>query len=344
MPDSHRLLCALVIGHKHQSPGAVNEDSGTTEFEFNDALGRDIEARQDTVRIQRVYRRTYRQLPDDINELAPDFVVSLHCNAYNKRTAGSEVLYYHRSERGRQIAEILSVRLAESLRNRNRGIRPRSAEERGGFLLRYTDAPCVIAEPFFIDNDDEYANARSRRRYLVKAYLEAIEEIATILRPTVTMAPQLRAAALAPVRAMLETGSGTGSTRAAPIDTAVSAGDVATSGAWNSSIAHQVSIDYWARAYPESYVDVLANPQVRDMSFFNAEVTPEVRRNEMRIVAGGFLAFHAALGNISQPGGISDDEAFNLLVIQFTEGECRLSLSGDVTDACYLFAGEAETG
>ncbi|MFQ5788088.1 MAG: hypothetical protein ACE5H1_08930 [Thermodesulfobacteriota bacterium] len=30
--------CALVIGHKKNSPGAVNETTGTTEFNFNDQL------------------------------------------------------------------------------------------------------------------------------------------------------------------------------------------------------------------------------------------------------------------------------------------------------------------
>lgn len=330
MPENKRMVCALVVGHKHSSPGAVNEDSGITEFEFNDELARDIEAKQSDVIIQRVYRRTYRSLPQDINEMAPDFVVSLHCNAFNKRSSGSEVLYYHRSETGKQMAEILSVKLADALKNRDRGIKPRSAEERGGYLLRYTQAPCVIGEPFFIDNDEELANAKSRRRYLVKAYLEAIEAIGQLVRPAPTIAPLLQAAALAP---------GENS----PGGVAEAEG-VAWPDGWASSIAHQVSIDHWANTYPEGYSGVLANPQVKDMSFFNAEVSPEIRRNEMRIVIGGFLAFHAALGNSAQPGGISEDETFNLLVAQFTQGECRLAISGQAADACYLFPDEQGVG
>lgn len=324
MPRNGRTLCALVVGHKQSSSGAVNADSGTTEFEFNDDLARIIEAKQTDVAIQRVYRRTYRSLPDDINELAPDFVISLHCNAYNRRTSGSEVLYYHRSDKGQRMAKILNDKLAGALKNRNRGIKPRSAEERGGFLLRYTHAPCVIAEPFFIDNNEEYANAKRRKRYLIKAYLEAIEDIAQGLETRPVAAPLLLQAAELTKNA----------------DAAARPAQVAVSAAWSSAIAHQVSIDYWARTYAESYVGVLANPQVKDMSFFNEEVSAAVRRNEMRIVVGGFLAFHAALGNAPQPGGISEDEAFNLLVTQFTQGECRLSLSGDAANACYLFPDE----
>lgn len=332
MPRNGRMLCALVVGHKQSSAGAVNHDSGTTEFAFNDDLARIIEGKARDVAIQRVYRRTYRSLPDDLNELAPDFIISLHCNAHNRRIAGSEVLYYHRSEQGRQMAEILSVRLADALNNRNRGIKPRSAEERGGYLLRYSDAPCVIAEPFFIDNNDEYANARRRRRYLVDAYLDAIDEIGRRLAPPATVIPLVRQAAEL-ARSVSEADPAASDQDAAPTG-------VTASEAWNTSIAHQVSVDYWARTYPEGYVGVLANPQVKELSFFNSDVSPAVRRNEMRIVVGGFLAFHAALGNGPQPDGISEDEAFNLLVTQFTLGECRLSLSGDAADAHYAFPDE----
>ncbi len=330
MPVNGRMVCALVIGHKHLSPGAVNEDSGTTEFEFNDELARDIESRQGDVIIQRVYRRTYQSLPGDINELSPDFVVCLHCNAFNKRTAGSEVLYYHRSVKGQQMADILGKALAEGLKNRNRGIKPRSAEERGGYLLRYTNAPCVIAEPFFIDNNDELANAKTRRRYLVKAYLEAIEEIGEMFRSQLILAPDL----LSGISSSVETVANASGSRSG----------IAPSTGWNSTLAHQVSIDHWARTYPEGLVGVLANPQVKDMSFFNAEVSPEVRRNEMRTVVGAFLFFHFRLGNPPQPGGISEDDTFNLLVAQFAQGQCKLSFSGDVVDACYQYPDELDVG
>ncbi|CAD7780068.1 hypothetical protein DMNBHIDG_02251 [Candidatus Methanoperedenaceae archaeon GB37] len=36
-------LCALVIGHKKQSPGAVNVKAGITEFDFNEDLAMRIE-------------------------------------------------------------------------------------------------------------------------------------------------------------------------------------------------------------------------------------------------------------------------------------------------------------
>ena len=96
-PAEPLKLCALVIGHKKSSPGAVNHRTGLNEFNFNDDLAIMIEKKALQTSIQRVYRRTYNELPEDINSLNPDFVLSLHCNAYNGRASGAEVLYYHRS-------------------------------------------------------------------------------------------------------------------------------------------------------------------------------------------------------------------------------------------------------
>ncbi len=174
-------LCALVIGHKKTSPGAMNKKAGLTEFEFNDALARKIENATSGVAIQRVYRRTYVSLPDDINQLNPDFIVSLHCNAFNEKASGTEVLYYHTSTNGKLIAKILNERLVKATGIRDRGEKPKSSEDRGGYLLKYTDAPCVIAEPFFIDNNEDLEIVQHNRKKLIKAYSSGIKAIARIM-------------------------------------------------------------------------------------------------------------------------------------------------------------------
>lgn len=178
-----KKLCALVIGHKKSSPGAVNKRSGITEFDFNEDLAIRIEKKVNKTEVQRIYRRTYRELPDDINTLDPDFIVSLHCNAFNGRASGTEVLYYHKSEEGKKMAEILLNHLVEHLKLPNRGIKPKTAEDRGGPLLCYTKAPCVIAEPFFIDNDSDLSRAQEDEDIdeLAVAYTKAIEKISQIV-------------------------------------------------------------------------------------------------------------------------------------------------------------------
>ena len=111
-----KKLCALVIGHKKSSPGAVNERADLTE-------------------------------------------------------------------EGKKMAEILLNHLVEHLKLPNRGIKPKTAEDRGGPLLRYTEAPCVIAEPFFIDNDSDLSKAQEDEDIdeLAVAYTKAIEKISQIV-------------------------------------------------------------------------------------------------------------------------------------------------------------------
>ncbi|MEE9555572.1 MAG: N-acetylmuramoyl-L-alanine amidase [candidate division Zixibacteria bacterium] len=174
-------LCAIVIGHKKKSPGACNKNQNLYEFEFNDDLALRIERKVKDTDIQRVYRRTYILLPDDINALKPDFIISLHCNAFNATVSGTEVLYYYKSPKGEEMARILLEHLVEFLELPERGVKPKTAEDRGGYLLRYTHKPCVIAEPFFIDNDQDLVKAQADMEGLASAYANAIDEVSRII-------------------------------------------------------------------------------------------------------------------------------------------------------------------
>lgn len=171
--------CAIVIGHKPESPGAVNMASAVSEFVFNDRLSLDIPKEVRGVEVLRVHRTTYRALPFHINRLNPDFIISLHCNAYNTEASGTEVLYYHTSRKGEELANLLQDKFVRALSLKDRGIKPVTAEGSGGYLLCYTNAPCVIAEPFFIDNDEDYRRATVLRDRLVRAYAETIKEYLT---------------------------------------------------------------------------------------------------------------------------------------------------------------------
>lgn len=174
-------LCALVIGHKKKSPGAHNKNQNLYEFDFNEDLAIRIEREVKAADVQRIYRRTYDLLPDDINALKPDFIISLHCNAFNTSASGTEVLYYHKSTKGEDMARVLLRHLVGLLKLPDRGIKPKAAEDRGGYLLRYTHKPCVIAEPFFIDNDRDLAKAQEDIDGLASAYAKAIDEISATI-------------------------------------------------------------------------------------------------------------------------------------------------------------------
>ena len=179
------MKCGLVIGHKANRQGACNKKHDICEYQFNDQLACDIydklKEKELNINIKIVHRRTYKELPNDINKINPDFFISMHCNAaaegYTGKWNGTETLYYYKSKKSRKIAEIVQGEMLAAFGFKHRGLLPRATEDGGGTLLRYTNMPGVIAEPFFIDNDNAYEIVIAGYDKLVKAYVDSIEEI-----------------------------------------------------------------------------------------------------------------------------------------------------------------------
>jgi N-acetylmuramoyl-L-alanine amidase len=169
------MTIVLIVGHKSTAKGAYNSVLDVSEFDFNNQLARDIIAETDE-NVEILHRRTYRDLPNEVNVINPIFTVSLHCNAFNTKASGTEVLYYHSSTRGKKLATVFQEKFKAALNLPDRGVKSKGAEERGGYLLRYTNAPCIICEPFFIDNVHDLNTARNNYTELVAAYARAIED------------------------------------------------------------------------------------------------------------------------------------------------------------------------
>lgn len=170
--------CVLVVGHRKGSPGAKNAAEGVTEFSFNDELAKFISASAGDVKVVIVYRDSYMGLPGKINELKPDFIISLHCNAFNTHVSGAETLYHKKDVEGKVLAAILQHKVVEALELPDRGIKAKGVEDRGGYLLKNTNAPCVILEPFFIDRNDDLKEARDKMDVLALAIIAGIHEYA----------------------------------------------------------------------------------------------------------------------------------------------------------------------
>ncbi len=178
------MRICLVVGHSRKNKGAKNEKHDVNEFDFNNGIAAkiydDLKAKSD-LDVKIIFRDgRYSELPTKVNMYKPDFIVSLHCNAFNKRTQGSEVLYHHKSVRSKEIARLLQEQFV-SIPIRDRGIKAKSSEDRGGLLLRETDAPCVIAEPFFIDSPAELEFIMERTDKLIDAYVNGIMASANYL-------------------------------------------------------------------------------------------------------------------------------------------------------------------
>lgn len=175
-------LCALVVGHRKSARGAVSADKSVTEFDFNSELAKDIKKRVNKARVRIVFRDNtpngLSKLPAKINAIGPNLILSLHCNAFNNKATGSETLYFHSSKRGKKLASIVQKQLLGALELKNRKIRAKKDGDRGASVLKFTHAPCVICEPFFIDNDRDLEVALRRRKSLAAAYARAIDNAA----------------------------------------------------------------------------------------------------------------------------------------------------------------------
>jgi len=170
---------AIIVGHSDKSRGASNAKTGETEWNYNNNIARKIHGKLLAKKVEPViiYRTNgYSALPYEINRQNPSLIISLHCNAFDSSASGCEMLYYHSSKASKSFATILQDKVNKVLGNKNRGIKPKHSEDRGGHILKSTNAPCVITEPFFIDNDSELKNAEEKEAALVNAYVEAIVE------------------------------------------------------------------------------------------------------------------------------------------------------------------------
>lgn len=79
-------------------------------------------------------------------------VVELHFNASKHHTAqGSEVLFFYKSTKGREYAEIVLNEILKEYGLRNRGVRSVSSGNGYGFLQKMK-APAILIEPFFGDD------------------------------------------------------------------------------------------------------------------------------------------------------------------------------------------------
>lgn len=104
--------------------------------------------------------------------------------------------------------------------------------------------------------------------------------------------------------------------------------------AWQKKVAHQITRGYLSRRYEIPPLDLLADPLISDLPFYNPEISEQMRRNEMRIVAGRLLRFCVDM-NLDTEDGSDLDTTFDELVQLLTSGGGNASEIGVLIDACF---------
>lgn len=169
---------ALITGHSTTDPGAVNPNTGHKEYDYNSELVSMISSRLAGAGLVRpiiVHRDTYSGLPAKVNATGADIALEFHCNAFNGKASGTEMLYWHTSGKGKAVAQQMQDAAYTVLALPYRGVKPINRKSRGGHLLRGTIMPCVIVESFFIDNDKDLRVGLDNQLQLASAYANAIE-------------------------------------------------------------------------------------------------------------------------------------------------------------------------
>lgn len=166
----------LIVGHSPRRQGAFNSALEIGEYKFNEILVNRIHERllDSGIGAVVIYRDTYSGLPDKVNAQGVDFSLAFHCNAFNTRASGSETLYHHSSKKSLALALAVNNRVVDALGLPNRGAKPLRDVNRGYYLLWRTVSPCVICEPFFIDNNQDLGVALYNYEGLVDAYVDGI--------------------------------------------------------------------------------------------------------------------------------------------------------------------------
>lgn len=173
-----KRIC-VIIGHGGKDCGAINPTSKGTELAYNEKLAPRV---ADILTINGynadIYNRGNRKSEDIkyLNRQYYDLIISLHCNSYNGIASGTEVLYWCKSKNGLRLAEDLQKEIVEVFQLPNRKVKPLQQGERGAYLVKDTNAPCVIIKPFFIDNDNDYHLGLERLESYANAIVKGINK------------------------------------------------------------------------------------------------------------------------------------------------------------------------
>ena len=178
MPD-----VAIVVGHHPAAKGAALTvgDKRIQEYDFWDPFAYTLCARLSIygIEAERIYRPNERpdsELMRRVNDTGAELAIELHFNGFSDpRAQGSEMLYWHASEQGRLLADLLQHYTVRALGVHDRGLKG-VRRGRGAAFLRGTRMPAVICEPAVGTNPGDAWKLLTRQMHLVEAYAAAIAD------------------------------------------------------------------------------------------------------------------------------------------------------------------------
>lgn len=178
---------ALVVGHRKGAKGAYG-NMGISEFDFYskfipellNALSSENDGNTYMVFFRsdggNGYTERMKDLHKRIDAWGADISVSFHFNAAgNESVNGHEILYC--SQRGEEAAIQLDELFDAHLGNRDRGIKKRRREDRGGGFLCRGKSVCILVEPFFAAHQNRFIEGGDMREPLKQSFIDFFQVV-----------------------------------------------------------------------------------------------------------------------------------------------------------------------
>jgi N-acetylmuramoyl-L-alanine amidase len=157
---------ALCLGHGRSGDEGAESVDKTSEEEYNFVIIERVasELRRlgyDVIVISYYegngYTAAMTWLAEILHAKGATAAIEFHFNASHGSTRGHEFLHWNESVRGVTLAKALCKEFDRSFpEHPSRGLKKKSAKDRGALFLSLTHCPAVIAEPFFGDNSEEW--------------------------------------------------------------------------------------------------------------------------------------------------------------------------------------------
>lgn len=158
---------AIVIGHTQDSQGACSEYGIPCEWTYNTKVASYLEDVAD-VYFHDTYRYGYSKMIEktsaELNKHNYELVLLLHYNSANPSAKGTEVLFYHSNEKGKELAKDLCNRVCKAFGTQNRGAKGVDRHERGGYALYKPKATTLLIEPFFGSNAEDVKKFKGKEK------------------------------------------------------------------------------------------------------------------------------------------------------------------------------------
>ena len=170
----------LEVGHGGSDPGAVG--NGFKEKDLTLAISKHVTQALTRCGVECKAERTtdvdidLNTTVKQCNKYAPDCVVSIHLNAFNKEAQGAEVYHSIVSPNGKKLAQnILDNIVALGVKSRGIKTKTNSAGADYFAIIRDTDAPAVLVECCFIDSADiKFVDTAAEQKAMAEAITKGV--------------------------------------------------------------------------------------------------------------------------------------------------------------------------